>query len=61
MFMGILAPSYAQVKFWIGEFKRGRNGYELIPHPTYSPDLAPSDFFLFPNLKKNIRGLMKKS
>ena len=34
-----------------------RNWYELIPHPAYSPDLAPSDFFLFPNLKKNIRGL----
>ena len=29
-----------------------RNGYELIPHAAYSPDLAPSDFFLFPNLKK---------
>ena len=29
-----------------------QNGYELIPHPGYSPDLAPSDFFLFPNLKK---------
>ena len=28
-----------------------RNGYELIPHPAYSPDLAPSDFFLFPNEK----------
>ena len=26
-----------------------RNGYELIPHPAYSPDLAPSDFFQFPN------------
>ena len=43
-----------------------RNRYELIPHPAYSPDLAPSDFFLFPNLKKDIRGLdisglMKKS
>ena len=42
-----------------------RNGYELIPHPAYSPDLAPSDFFLFPNLEKDIRGLhsglMKKS
>ena len=25
-----------------------RNGYELIPHPAYSPDLAPSDFFQFP-------------
>ena len=33
-----------------------RNGYELIPHPTNSPDLAPSDYFLFPNLKKYIRG-----
>ena len=33
-----------------------RNGYELIPHPAYSPDLSPSDF-LFPNLKKDIRGL----
>ena len=26
-------------------------GYELIPHSSYSPDLAPCDFFLFPNLK----------
>ena len=33
-----------------------QNGYELIPHPAYSPDLAPSDFFLFPKLKKDIRG-----
>ena len=33
-----------------------RNGYELIPHPVYSPDLAPSDHVLFPNLKKDIRG-----
>ena len=33
-----------------------RNGYDLVPHPAYSTDLAPSDFFLFPNLKKDIRG-----
>ena len=33
-----------------------RNGYELIPHPAYSLDLAPSDYFLFPNLKKDICG-----
>ena len=42
-----------------------RNGYELIPHPAYSPDLAPSDYFLFPNLKKIsvdvISGPKKKS
>ena len=34
-----------------------RKGYELIPHPACSLDLAPSDFFLFPNMKKDIRGL----
>ena len=38
-----------------------RNGYELIPYPAFSPDLAPSDFFLFPNLKKDIRGLHFRS
>ena len=33
-----------------------RKRYELISHPAYSPGLlAPSDFFLFPNLKKDIR------
>ena len=37
-----------------------RNGYELIPHPAYSPDLAPSGFFLFQNLK-DIRGLPFRS
>ncbi|KAG5344567.1 SETMR methyltransferase, partial [Acromyrmex heyeri] len=26
--------------------------YELLPHPAYSPDLAPYDYFLSPNLKK---------
>lgn len=30
--------------------------FELIAHPPYSPDLAPSDFFLFPNLKKSLAG-----
>ena len=38
-----------------------RNGYELIPYPAYSPDLAPSNFFLFPNLKKDIRELHLRS
>lgn len=31
-------------------------GYELLPHPAYSPDLAPSDFYLFPLLKESLRG-----
>ena len=33
-----------------------RNGYELIPYPAYSPDLDPSDLFLFTNLKKDVGG-----
>ena len=33
-----------------------RNEYKLILYPAYSPDLAPSDFFLSSNLKKVIRG-----
>ena len=31
-------------------------GYELVDHPPYSPDLAASDFFLFPNLKNWLGG-----
>ena len=38
-----------------------QNGYELIPYPAYLPDLAPSDCFLFLNLKKDIRGLNFRS
>lgn len=30
--------------------------YEVLEHPPYSPDLAPSDFHLFPNLKKFTSG-----
>ena len=28
-----------------------------MEHPPYSPDLAPSDFWLFNHLKKHLRGL----
>ena len=27
-----------------------------LPQPAYSPDLAPADFFLFPRMKKNLKG-----
>lgn len=29
---------------------------KVLPHPPYSPDLAPCDFFLFPRLKKHLSG-----
>ena len=31
-------------------------GFSLLQHPPYSPDLAPLDFCLFPDLKKELRG-----
>jgi len=30
--------------------------FELLHHPPYSPDLAPSDFYLFPKLKEFKKG-----
>lgn len=30
--------------------------FELLAHPPYSPDLAPSDYYLFPNLKRWLQG-----
>ena len=31
-------------------------GFELVPHPPYLPDLAPSDFHLSPQMKKALAG-----
>lgn len=31
-------------------------GVLLLSHPPYSPDLSPCDFFLFPFVKKQLRG-----
>jgi len=31
-------------------------GWTTLPHPSYSPDLAPSDFHLFGPLKESMRG-----
>jgi hypothetical protein len=33
-----------------------KNKIAVIPHPPYSPDLAPCDFFLFPKLKLKLKG-----
>jgi hypothetical protein len=28
----------------------------VVPHPPYSPDLAPCDFFFFPKIKMTFKG-----
>lgn len=47
------APAHSSVKAMV---KLDSLGYELLPHPPYSPDLAPSDYYLFPNLKRWLQG-----
>lgn len=32
-----------------------RIGWEVLPHPPYSPDLAPSDFHLFRSLSQKLK------
>jgi hypothetical protein len=32
------------------------NNMVIDPHPSYSPDLAPCDFALFPKLKMKLKG-----
>lgn len=47
------APAHSSraVRALLREFR-----WETLPHPPYSPDLAPSDFFLFPKLKESLKG-----
>lgn len=42
---GIVKEKLAKLKF------------ETLDHPPYSPDLAPSDYHLFPKLKKHLGGM----
>ena len=39
-----------------GNGKIKGSALELLEHPPYSPDLAPSDFYLFPKLKLFLAG-----
>ena len=32
------------------------NNMTVVPHPPYSPNLAPCDFFLFPKMKMKLKG-----
>lgn len=36
-------------------------GWEVLPHPPYSPDLAPSDYHLFRSLSNHLQGVSFKN
>ena len=33
-----------------------KGGFQLVEHPPYSPDLAPSDYYMFTKMKKELSG-----
>ena len=47
------APVHKSIKTMV---KLNDLQFELLPHPPYSPDLAPSGFYLFADLKKMLQG-----
>ncbi len=40
---------------WVTQFLI-RRGIEIVPHPAYTPDLTPNDFFLYPSPKRMLKG-----
>lgn len=46
------APCHKSMKTMV---KLNELRFELLPHPPYSPDLAPSDYWLFSDLKKMLQ------
>jgi len=46
------APAHRSFK--VSQFL-AKNNKTVIPHSPYSPDLAPCDFFLFPQLKLRMK------
>jgi len=36
-------------------------GWQVLPHPPYSPDMSPPDLDLFPRLKKLLRGNIEET
>ena len=47
------APAHTALS--IREFLAKKN-IPVLPHPPYSPDLAPCDFYLFPKWKSKLKG-----
>jgi hypothetical protein len=46
------APAHAALS--VQRFLVAKN-MAVVPHPPYSPDLTPWDFFLFPRMKSNLK------
>jgi hypothetical protein len=55
-FLPIHCPLIVLSFYDITHQKLAKLRFEVLKHTAYSPDLAPSDYHLFPNLKKHLKG-----
>jgi len=53
MFLHDNAPAHRELAT---QKKLAYLGFQCLDHPPYSTDLAPSDYHLFPGLKKQLKG-----
>jgi len=53
LFLHDNAPAYRALST---QKKLAYLGFQCLDHAPYSPDLAPSDYHLFPGLKKELKG-----
>jgi len=51
----IQSPAKCKVRSII-RFLNAKFNWDILEHPPYSPDLAPSDFHLFLHLKTHLAG-----
>jgi len=53
LFLHDNAPAHRTLATWK---KLAYLGFQCLDHTLYSPDLAPSDYHLFPGLRKQLKG-----
>jgi hypothetical protein len=53
---GISESSFLLGSLFAYRYRETQNSWELLSHPSYSPDLSPSDYPLFGHLKDYLRG-----
>jgi histone-lysine N-methyltransferase SETMAR len=53
LFLHVNAPAHRALAT---QKKLAYQGFQCLDHPPYSPDVAPSDYHLFPGLKKQLKG-----
>ena len=59
--VNLFGSATCQVRTEAKEAVLEEQGLSTLPHPPYSPDLAPCDFWLLSTIKKELKGRRSES